>query len=354
MSRESIPHPQTRSVRGNDEQASGSWALDHMPNEVAGADFGCFRDVLQAHYYPAHVKSLDGRGLLVDPRLSAIELEHLTIGYIHFGTAVSIDAGDLGGYHVDVPLHGQVVSTCGEEVTVAGPERAAVFSPRRHTYVADWHADAAQLLIKFSRHSVDYELEGLLDRPVTEPIQFRMAMPTVVGAGGAWLATLASLLAYLHSAPEAGPAARRHAELLERSLISGLLLSQPHSYSERLHDGSGAAAPSNAVDLVVEAIKSSPEKHYSLADLCRIGCASARGLQAQFQQRVGMSPMQFLRRERLNRSRDALRHGHGPVSAIAYDWGFSNLGRFARAYQAEFGELPSQTLEKAGVQRTGR
>lgn len=328
-------------------RASGSWALDRMPNEVADADFGLFRDRLQGHYYPARVRPLDGRGLLEDPRLSAVELEHITIGYVRFGTAVSIDAGDLLGYHVDVPLQGEVVSRCGHEETVASPRQAAVFSPRRHTYVPAWAKDAAQLLIKLNPRSVEYELEGLLRRPVVEPLQFRMAMPTVAGPGRAWVASLAGFVAFLNSGSEGGPAVRRHAELLERSLISGLLLAQPHSYSELLFEGAEYRVPSSAVDRVVDAITSFPERPYSLADLCRIGCASARALQTQFQERFEMSPMQYLRRERLMRARAELRQGQGTVSAVAYGWGFSNLGRFARAYQAQFGELPSETLENA-------
>jgi AraC-like DNA-binding protein len=330
------------------KRASGPWTLEHVPNEAPDADFGSFREVLQTHYYPAKVSPLDGHGVLQNPRLSAIELEHLTVGYVHFGTAVSIDAGDLFSYHVDVPLRGRVVSVCGSEVTVASHNQAAVFSPRRHTAVADWPAHAAQLLIKLNQHSVEGELEGLLGAPVIEPIQFKMAMPTGDGAGRAWLATLTSLLAFLNGRSKAGEAGRRHTQLLERTLISGLLMSQPHSYTDQLLGSGGPIAATGSVDLVVDAIKASPEHPYSLADLCRIGCASARSLQAQFQARFGMSPMQFLRRERLCRAREALRDGRGPVSTVAYDWGFSNLGRFARAYQAQFGELPSDTLDKAG------
>lgn len=352
MNTEPKRDPQDSSVRGGSDAASGPWALDQVPNEVAAADFGLFRDVLQGHYYPAHVQPLDGRGRMQAPRLSTVELQHLTIGYVRFGTAVSIDAGDLLGYHVDVPLHGTVVSRCGTQETVANPGRAAVFSPRRHTFVPDWGHDAAQLLIKLNRHSVEHELEGLLGRPVDGPIQFRMAMPIADGPGRVWLNTLAGLLAFLNGGPVAGPVAGRHAELLERTLISGLLISQPHSYSEALHSDAETSRPDTSVDRVVEAIKAFPDKPYSLADLCRIASLSARGLQVQFQQRYGISPMQFLRQERLDRAHEALRQGNVSVSDVAYDAGFSNLGRFARAYQQRFGELPSETRERTA--RSGR
>ena len=335
------------SVRGESEPASTPLALDHVPNEVAAADFGLFRDVLRGHYYPAKVEPLDGRGLLHAPRLSAIELEHLTIGHVHFGTPVSIDAGDLLTYHVDVPLSGVVVSRCGTQEIVATPRRAAVFSPRRHTYVPNWSGDAAQLLIKLDRRSVEHELEGLLGRPVADPIQFSMSMSIADGPGRAWLTTLAGLLDFLKQGSVVGPAAGRHSELLARTLISGLLLAQPHSYSDALYGDPGTDRRDTSVDRVVDAIKACPEQTYSLADLCRIASLSARGLQAQFQRRFDMSPMQFLQNERLDRARESLREGRASVSDVAYAWGFSNLGCFAHAYQFRFGELPSATRVRA-------
>ena len=42
----------------------------------------------------------------------------------------------------------------------------------------------------------------------------------------------------------------------------------------------------------------------------------------------------------------------GCVAAIASAHGFGHLGRFARAYQARFGELPSETLYRGSVGRT--
>ena len=338
--------PQT-STRGAPGRATGPWALDHVPNEVATADFGMFRDVLQGHYYPAKVEPRDGRGRLHAPRLSAVELEHLTIGHVRFGTAVSIDAGDLLTYHVDVPLSGYVVSRCGTQEIIASPHQAAVFSPRQHTYVPHWSDNAAQLLIKLDRRSVEGELEGLLGRPVADPIQFSMAMSVAAGPGRAWLSTLAGLLDFLDGGRATGPAVARHTELLERTLISGLLLSQPHSYSEVLHEDPGGIRGDSAVDRVVDVIKASPENAYSLADLCRVASLGARGLQTQFQRRYGMSPMQFLQNERLDRARQSLRAGDGTVSDIAYAWGFSNLGRFAKAYQRRFGELPSVTRDRS-------
>jgi hypothetical protein len=42
-------------------------------------------------------------------------------------------------------------------------------------------------------------------------------------------------------------------------------------------------------------------------------------------------------------SHDDLAQAHGSVADIAYHWGFTNLGRFARAYHDRFGEFPAAT-----------
>ena len=101
-----------------------------------------------------------------------------------------------------------------------------------------------------------------------------------------------------------------------------------------------------AID-VVETIHASPDQPYSLADLCKIAGLSARSLQYAFQEQFDLTPRQFVRQVRLDKAFEDLSNGLGPVADVAYQVGFSNLGRFARAYQERFGELPSATLARA-------
>ncbi|WP_307796835.1 hypothetical protein [Williamsia soli] len=55
-----------------------------------------------------------------------MRLNHLTIGRARFGSEARVDPGDLGTYHVNVPVSGEVVSWCGDKQTVATPRYAAV------------------------------------------------------------------------------------------------------------------------------------------------------------------------------------------------------------------------------------
>ena len=80
-----------------------------------------------------------------------------------------------------------------------------------------------------------------------------------------------------------------------------------------------------------------------LALLCVV---PRRTLEKHFKRFVGCSPLEFLRKERLNQARRNLLRAppDANVTAIATDCGFSHLGRFALAYRDHYGESPSDTL----------
>lgn len=89
----------------------------------------------------------------------------------------------------------------------------------------------------------------------------------------------------------------------------------------------------------------------SLTDMERISGLSARVLQYSFQRAFGMRPKQWLCKQRLHAARAALMRSCGQIklTALAYEFCFPSPSVFSRAYQMEFGELPSETL--AGVRK---
>src|SRR5690606_12914128 len=71
---------------------------------------------------------------------------------------------------------------------------------------------------------------------------------------------------------------------------------------------------------------------------------SPRTLSRLFVKHRGCSPMQRLRDISLDAARDDLLNRRGNATDIALNWGFSELGRFAKLYKKRFGEKPSETL----------
>ncbi|TCO69568.1 helix-turn-helix domain-containing protein [Rhodovulum euryhalinum] len=71
-------------------------------------------------------------------------------------------------------------------------------------------------------------------------------------------------------------------------------------------------------------------------------------LRQAFEQTVGVSPAEWLRRHRLDGARRDLLAGTADmtVTDVAMKWGFLHLGRFSSTYAAQFGESPSTTLRR--------
>jgi AraC family ethanolamine operon transcriptional activator len=90
----------------------------------------------------------------------------------------------------------------------------------------------------------------------------------------------------------------------------------------------------------------------TIAALSSVLGMSERNLRNAFHIVRGMSPKQCLLADRLQAVRRALGDaGDRPVTVtgVATDYGFYELGRFARTYRKAFGEAPSDTLR--GVSR---
>ncbi len=85
-------------------------------------------------------------------------------------------------------------------------------------------------------------------------------------------------------------------------------------------------------------------------DLCNAASVSERTLQRVFKRYYGISPKQFIKSQRLFGLHRDLLHADPAVSSVsmlAHYWEYWHMGQLARDYQYLFGELPSETLNKA-------
>jgi len=308
-----------------------------------------FRLSLNSVFYPANVDLIGEQRRVSCAELSAVRLKYLTIGLARFGSETSVDPGDLGTYHVNVPVSGEVVSRCGERQMIATPDRAAVFTPHEHTVLPVWGADATQICIKIDRAGLESELAHILGRPVDKHIRFDLEMDLTSPAGARWVSMVKLLIETLDDPRGiATNGLATHVEYLERSLISGLLVQQPHSMTHQVYAPVETRNP-RAVQKVLDYIESVPGSQFTMSDLAVVAGMSARQLQNLFHEQFGMSPMTYVRQARLDGVRRDLQcGGYGTkVSDVAFSWGFNHLGRFAQHYERKFGESPSQTLRAA-------
>lgn len=92
----------------------------------------------------------------------------------------------------------------------------------------------------------------------------------------------------------------------------------------------------------------------TLRDLCQALHTSQRPLFYGFQEVFGVSPMEYLKIQRLQRAHRCLQRAtakHTTVMAIAQQYGFWSAGHFTRDYQKMFGERPSDTLKGTALHR---
>jgi AraC-like DNA-binding protein len=84
-------------------------------------------------------------------------------------------------------------------------------------------------------------------------------------------------------------------------------------------------------------------------NLAEVVGVSIRSLSRAFENKYGLGPMAFVRQRRLDACYARLRGSDQDaitVTEIAMSYGFWHIGKFAIAYKAAFGELPSESLLK--------
>ncbi|HEY9641455.1 MAG TPA: helix-turn-helix domain-containing protein, partial [Coleofasciculaceae cyanobacterium] len=92
------------------------------------------------------------------------------------------------------------------------------------------------------------------------------------------------------------------------------------------------------------------DRPWTVHDLCTKLHVSERTLRYGFQESFGMSPMAYLKIQRLNEVRRQLKASvanQTTVTAVAIRWGFWHMGQFAKDYKKMFAESPSETLRKS-------
>ena len=87
----------------------------------------------------------------------------------------------------------------------------------------------------------------------------------------------------------------------------------------------------------------------TIPELCAEVGKSRRTLEYAFRESTGTSPARYFQLCRLREAfleLAAARQTEVDVTTVATNWGFFDLGRFARDFRASFGELPSETLKR--------
>ena len=301
------------------------------------------REAVTKVYLPHH---LEGAGEL-DMRLNATSDRFLTVGFLTYQaeTELSMPATETC-YHVNLDTVGETWGARGDGARVhALPQRGGtVLTPTLDTTVR-WAQDAEQLILKISRASLEAHLGDLLGHPVTDVVDFDFGLDLQAGPGQALLRAVSFLATELDGPGGLADAPLARAQL-ESFVLTRLLFAGRHQFSDALAGRDDRSRLGRLAD-VVRYVEEHADAELTPQVLARVGCVSVRTLHAAFQERLGESPMAYVRRVRLQHARDELLRSDPEttrVTDVATRWGFYHQSRFAQQYRRAFQELPSTTL----------
>ena len=259
------------------------------------------------------------------------------IGTIAFGAPMRVDVDRLDDYYLLMfCLRGHSLAQPGDSVLDANAHHGIVGEPGR-PFVADLSSDCEQFVLRIDR-------EVMQAHAGSEALQLQPALDLGATALRPWL----NALSILTRSPAALELVQHNAVIatdIERLLIHLLLAGQPWQASSAR--GPNTIAP-GCVRRAEAFMEAQVERPLRLADIAAAAGVPARTLHDAFQRFRGMSPMQRLHEFRLQRAHARLREGDEStrVADVALDCGFAHFGRFAQVYKRQFGESPSQTLER--------
>lgn len=280
---------------------------------------------------------------------NGIYLKNMWLGYIRYGARVAAHVSpSRGDYWVHFPLHGRIEVVTGWDSLDCDPQRAAVTSPF-DTQVLKSDPETARLSLSVHGDALTRHLAVLLDDAPREPLRLARALELDDGFGGGFARLLHAVAGdFCRSGLLANPLA---ANDFEQFVMTSLLLSLPHNYSDALRRRETRVAPRD-VRRASEYIREHATDPITLADLVRASGVAGRTLLQHFRDFYGVPPMRYLRNRRLQLVRDdLLAQEAGQVSEIASRWGFAHLGRFAVEYRRRFGECPSVTRARSPLNR---
>jgi AraC-like DNA-binding protein len=180
-------------------------------------------------------------------------------------------------------------------------------------------------------------------------LRFLAARPVAPGYAHTWTATASMVRDYLHSPDDPVSHPLVHQQLVDAVVAAALSVFPNTAMLRGYVPGPGDTRPT-AVRRAVAYIDAHASLPITLTDIAGASGTTAWALRAAFRRHLRTTPMAYLRRVRLDGAHQDLRAAspgrRSGVLEIAARWGFGRLDGFTAAYLAEYGCLPSVTLER--------
>lgn len=135
---------------------------------------------------------------------------------------------------------------------------------------------------------------------------------------------------------------------MRRMLVASIVEAYSGVSHQAVDSGTNGAVRPPAVRRAITYLEDVAGEDVRIGEVAAAARVSSRALQEAFRKHLDTTPMAYLKSIRLARAHADLRRfsveDGTTVAAVAYRWGFANLGRFAADYRREFGRSPSEVL----------
>ncbi|MEM9584843.1 MAG: AraC family transcriptional regulator [Pseudomonadota bacterium] len=271
-----------------------------------------------------------------------------SLNYIRYGADVRIAPGELGSFYlIQIPLAGmaEIDNRGGRIQTCVG--KGSVLNPHRDTQMR-WREGCRQLLLQIDATALTQEAERLLGATISQPITFETLIDEDRIATADWVRKLKTCFDLAEKNAIFGSDSSGTQLLVERELITDFLRSQASNISPLI-----ASAPSTAVNKhlrrALQYIHANLQGSITVSDIADASGTTPRNLQLYFSSEFGLSPMRYLKQQRLILAHRLIQQSQGNVALgdISLQAGFTHFGRFSADFRARYGEAPSETKRRA-------
>ncbi len=312
----------------------------------SGTDVELSRRALSRIFNPVFLEPGKGAGSF-QFSVRGVQLPHLWISSLSYWGNPVLGPVDPSDYHTlqVVPSGSFQFDIDGQKMSANAAQALMISNGQRVRLQPADNSQCLSLVVK------DKDLRDVISTWVGHtkipPIEFRKQL-TMTNSG------VISFLSYLHTIVDDLDRSSNLLQMpaavasLENMLLTYMLCELEHNLVDFLNKTS-AEAGSNQVREIEEYLEANSSKAISMKLLTQVTGHSTRSIYRAFKRYRDYTPMEFLRNVRMRLARKKLLHAipGSMVTTIAYECGFTHLGRFSNEYKRCFGERPSETLQRS-------
>lgn len=282
----------------------------------------------------------------LDARIHSAEIGSIQIVDLQYGADVAVSA-DLPDSHVLVhlALDGETTMWTDHGKFVLRRDEMLVSSPGTPLRV-EMTPQCRHLAVRIPVATCTEYLARELHIPVNRPLEFYSGSQSARELPLVWRGMIQHLGEQLRLGPSiiSRPRLQRQYGMV---LAEVLLGNCRNSYSEQISLHGNDISPRH-VRRAREIIHQSLDDNISINALAVQVGVSVRSLQNGFRDFLGVTPLEYVRRHRLERLHSALMNASGDtnVTELMLECGIVNFGRYAQYYRQQYGCLPSETLRR--------